>query len=119
LTASGNTDLPYSETSLEDVLVNQLQQADQRACLFCGEPHRCDQCHAFGDKKFVENFLIKIVSTVKRKLRDASRLHGEQNSKPQDARIYQVVQTTVDELKNIKIDEAKIDTIPGKPTHDS
>jgi hypothetical protein len=42
LTCSGDTDLPYSGNDLEDIIVNQLQQADQRACLFCGEPHRFD-----------------------------------------------------------------------------
>jgi hypothetical protein len=118
LTSSGDTDLPYSGTDLEDVLVTQLQQADQRACLFCGEPHRFDQCHAFGDKKFVENFLIKIVSTVKGKLRDASRLHREHNvSKPQDAQINQLVQKTVDTLTNPKDDTKKPDT-PSKPNAD-
>ena len=118
LTSSGDTNLPYSGTVLEDVLVNQLQQADQRACLFCGKPHRFDQCHAFGDKKVVENFLIKIVSTVKGKLRDASRLHRERHgSKPQDAQINQLIQNTVTTLTDPQVDTQKTDT-PSKPITD-
>jgi hypothetical protein len=85
LTASGDTDLPYSARDLEEVLVHQLTQSDQRACLFCGEPHRFDTCRAFNDKKFVENFLIKIVSTVKGKLREATALQRNNTSQSQDA----------------------------------
>jgi hypothetical protein len=118
LTASGDTDLPYSGTVLEDVLVYQLQQADQRACLFCGESHRFDQCHAFSDKKFVENFLIKIVSTVKGKLRDATRINREHSSKTQDARINQLVQTTVDTLLPSP-DVAKKDEKPSPDSDDT
>jgi hypothetical protein len=66
LTAASDTDLPLSSYALEDAIVNQLQQTDQWASLFCGEAHTLDQCLAFGDKKWVDNFLIKIVSTISR-----------------------------------------------------
>ena len=104
LTCTGDTDLPYSTRDLEEVLVHQLTNADQRACLFCGEPHRFDTCHAFNDKKFVENFLIKIVSTVKGKLREASQLQRDHVPKSQETRIHQLVSDTVQTLIDVPTD---------------
>ena len=121
LTASADNDLTYSPTELEDILVHQLNQADQRACLFCGEPHLFENCKAFTDKKYVENFLIKIVSTVKGKLREATRLQQglppAHTSKSQDTRIHQVIQDTVDHLLHPQIHALTHDVPPStKPT---
>ena len=95
LTAASDTDLPLSESDLEDAIVNQLQQSNQRACLFCGEPHTFEKCRAFSDKKWVDNFLIKIVSTVKGKLREAQRVQRGEATKSQEARVNQIAQETV------------------------
>jgi hypothetical protein len=118
LTASGDTDLPYSPRDLEEVLVHQLTQSDQRACLLCGDPHRFDTCHAFNDKKFVENFLIKIVSTVKGKLREATNLQRTHTPKSQDARVQQLVTDTVQTMLEVPTTPLPMES-SQKPSPDS
>lgn len=123
LTAASDTDLPLSASDLEDVIVQQLQQTDKRACLFCGEPHTFDQCRAFSDKKWVDNFLIKIVSTVKGKLREAHRIQNGEAIKSQEARMNQIAQETVDAVLKPDVLDSSIKPSPDtddttKPSSD-